>query len=146
MATATNRWPVFPIPGHMTTVTAIAGGQNGSIVVTSSSEGSLRLWDLELGSVVQTLYGDENISTADTLTLCSNDSLVAISKGHCLQVRELSSGKVMFAENELLDVPVVTCASEGQLLVAFYDGSQVVKVTDYVPSFSSSLFTLHWML
>lgn len=132
---------MFPlIPGHMTPVTAIAGGQNGSLVVTSSSEGSLRLWDLEMGSVVRTLYKDKDISAVDTLTLCSNDNLVAITKGHCLQVRELSSGKVLFAENEPLDVPVVTCASEGQLLVAFYDGSQVVKVTGYVLSVPPSLF------
>ncbi|KAG5260928.1 hypothetical protein AALO_G00298090 [Alosa alosa] len=122
------------ITGHTTPVTAIAGGQHGSIVVTCSSEGSLRLWDLELDSVVQMPTGNENLLVADSLTLCLSDRLVAITKGHCLQVRELSSGKVLYSESESLDVPVVTCASEGKLLVVFYDGSQMVKAFDLTAS------------
>lgn len=113
----------------MTPVTAIAGGRHGSVAVTCSSEGTLRLWDLERGGVVRTIYGDAGFSAVDTLTLCLNDSLVAITKGHCLQVRELSTGKLLYSESESLDVPMVTCASEGQLLVVFFDGSQVVKAS-----------------
>lgn len=44
------------------------------------------------------------------------------------QVREVDSGRVMYSESDSMDVPMVTTACDGQLLVAFYDGSHLVKV------------------
>lgn len=46
------------------------------------------------------------------------------------QVREVDSGRVLHTENDSLDIPVVTTACDGQLLVAFYDGSHMVKVVE----------------
>jgi len=50
------------------------------------------------------------------------------------QVREIETGRVVFSEDDAVDVPMVTTTCEGQLLVAFYDGSRVVKVAVVVPS------------
>ena len=44
------------------------------------------------------------------------------------QVREIETGRVVYSEEDSVDVPMVTTTSEGQLLVAFYDGSRLVKV------------------
>ena len=44
------------------------------------------------------------------------------------QVREIETGQVVYSEEDSLDVPMVTTTCEGQLLVAFYDGSRLVKV------------------
>lgn len=124
----------------MSPVTAIAACQDGSQVLTCSQEGTLRLWDLNKGRVVHTLtLGDEDddgssstLPAADTLMLCLEDTLVAVTRAHHLEVRELDSGDLLYSESESLDVPVVTCAADGQLLVVFFDGSQMVKVRVYV--------------
>ena len=50
-------------------------------------------------------------------------------------MREVDSGKVVYTDRDSMDVPVVTTACDGQLLVAFYDGSHLVKVMKW-----------HWIL
>lgn len=44
------------------------------------------------------------------------------------QVREVESGRVVYSEGDSVDVPIVTTTCEGQLLVVFYDGGDLVKV------------------
>ncbi|XP_028856386.1 uncharacterized protein LOC114801979 isoform X2 [Denticeps clupeoides] len=121
------------IAGHMASVTALAEGR-GHVVVTCFNDGTLMLWDVEMNCAVRTLAQGARTSAADSVILCLDDSLVVLISGHCLQVREMASGRLVYSESDSLDVPMVTSTSDGQLLVAFYDGSQVMKVFDLTAS------------
>ncbi|XP_017574350.1 uncharacterized protein LOC108440128 [Pygocentrus nattereri] len=126
------------LAGHMSPVTALAFGQHHA--VSCSVEGTLKLWRLdETVALARTLPRSEGLNsswTADSLTLCLGDSVLALRMGHQLQVREVESGKVLYTDSESLDVPVVTSTCDGQLLVVFHDGSHRVKVFDLAASCS----------
>uniref|UniRef100_A0A9J7XU40 Si:ch211-212k18.6 n=1 Tax=Cyprinus carpio carpio TaxID=630221 RepID=A0A9J7XU40_CYPCA len=126
------------LSGHMSAVTALAHGQH--YIISCSCDGMLNLWHLdEQTRPVRSLpraHGSAVDWAADSLTLCLDDSVLVLQMGHCLQVREVDSGKVLYMEKDSLDVPVVTTACDGRLLVVFYDGSHLVKVFDLVASCS----------
>ncbi|XP_064878055.1 uncharacterized protein LOC115117676 [Oncorhynchus nerka] len=123
------------LAGHTSIVTALTRGQRGLVAATCDGDGTLKVWDLELGRAVRTLEGVGGV-VGDSLTLCLEDRVLVVGMGQSLQVREVDSGKVIYSESDSLDVPVVTTTCEGQLLVAFYDGSHLVKVFDLVSSCS----------
>ncbi|XP_050970848.1 uncharacterized protein LOC127168239 isoform X2 [Labeo rohita] len=124
------------LSGHMSAVTALAHGRH--YIISCSSDGMLNLWHLdEQTRPVRSLpraHGSAVDWPADSLALCLDDSVLVLQMGHCLQVREVDSGKVLYVEKDSLDVPVVTTACNGRLLVVFYDGSHLVKVFDLVAS------------
>lgn len=114
----------------MSAVTALAHGRH--YIISCSCDGMLNLWHLdEQTRPVRSLpraRGSAADWAADSLTLCLDDSVLVLQMGHCLQVREVDSGKVLYMEKDSLDIPVVTTACDGRLLVVFYDGSHLVKV------------------
>ncbi|XP_026122513.1 uncharacterized protein LOC113105579 isoform X3 [Carassius auratus] len=126
------------LSGHMSAVTALAHGRH--YIISCSCDGMLNLWRLdEQTRPVRSLPragGSAGDWAADSLTLCLDDSVLVLQMGHCLQVREVHSGKVLYMEKDSPDVPVVTTACDGRLLVVFYDGSHLVKVFDLVASCS----------
>ncbi|XP_071334325.1 uncharacterized protein [Trachinotus anak] len=123
------------LAGHLTSVVALGGGQRGSLVVTSESDGSLRFWDLSQRRIIKNLNAVGGF-VADSLTLGLDDRMLIVHMGQSLQVREVESGKVVYAENDSVDVPIVTVTCEGQLMVVFYDGRDLVKVFDLASSCS----------
>ncbi|KAB5579452.1 hypothetical protein PHYPO_G00195220 [Pangasianodon hypophthalmus] len=72
----------------------------------------------------------------EALTLCLEDTVLALRMGHRLQVQEVHSGKVLYTDAGSVDVPVITSTCDGRLLVVFYDGSRIVKVFDLAESCS----------
>ncbi|CAK6968650.1 RWD domain-containing protein 4 Protein FAM28A [Scomber scombrus] len=123
------------LAGHLTSVTALGGGQRGPLGVTSESDGSLRFWDLEQRRIIRSLDGVGGV-VGDSLTLGLDDKMLIVCMGPSLQVREVESGRVVYSESDSVDVPVVTTTCEGQLMVVFYDGIHLVKVFDLAASCS----------
>lgn len=70
----------------MSPVTALAGGQRGPVAVTCGSDGTLKVWDLELGRAVRTLGGLGGM-VGDSLTLSLEDTVLVVRMGQSLQVR-----------------------------------------------------------
>ncbi|KAJ3585371.1 hypothetical protein NHX12_014092, partial [Muraenolepis orangiensis] len=138
---ATSGLPHHLLAGHSSPITALGGGLRGPVAVTCEAEGNIYLWDLELRRVVKTLEA-VGPGAVDQLTLGLDDSVLVVCTAQSLQVREIETGRVMYSEDGLVDVPMVTTTCEGQLLVAFYDGSRVVKVFDLASS-CSLLCCLH---
>ncbi|KAG9347016.1 hypothetical protein JZ751_005943 [Albula glossodonta] len=120
------------LAGHTDSVTAFAGGQKGLVAVSCSCDGTLKMWDLELGHTVRTLEGVS--CQVDSVTLGLDDTVVVLTMKQTLLMLDVTSGRVLYSESDSLDVPVVTTTSDGQLLVAFYDGSHLVKVFDLTDS------------
>ncbi|XP_041042816.1 uncharacterized protein LOC121277430 [Carcharodon carcharias] len=116
------------LTGHTDKITAVTGIQKGLQAITAARDRTLKIWDLESGKVVRTVHGvGKNI---DSITICMENSLVAVTEDKSLQVWDICSGKQIFTASDSLDPPIVTSAMDGHLLLAFYDGSHSVKVFD----------------
>lgn len=100
--------------------------------VPCSVDGTLNIWKLEdsvsLAKTIPSLEGFNPDYTPGVLILCLEDTLLVLRMGHRLQVQELHSGKVLYTEVVPTDVPIIMSTCDGRLLVAFYDGSHIVKV------------------
>ncbi|XP_069796593.1 uncharacterized protein [Narcine bancroftii] len=114
--------------GHTDSITAVTGFQKGLQAITASRDGTLKIWDLSHGKVLHTVHGvGKNI---DSITMCMQNTLVAVTEDNCLQVWEIHSGKQIYTISGSLDLPIVRSALDGQHLLAFYDGSHSVKIFD----------------
>ncbi|TSK82214.1 NACHT domain- and WD repeat-containing protein 1 [Bagarius yarrelli] len=78
-------------PGHLSPVTALALGQNH--IVSCSVDGTLILWKLEdsvtLANSIPCTVGYNPNCVPDALTLCLEDTVLALRMGHSLQVQEV---------------------------------------------------------
>ncbi|XP_043561220.1 uncharacterized protein LOC122557528 isoform X2 [Chiloscyllium plagiosum] len=120
------------LTGHTDTITAVTGMQKGLQAITASKDRTLKIWDLKSGQTLQTVHRvGENI---DSITVCMQNRLVAVTEDNSLQVWDIHSGKLVFKISDSLDPPIVTSAMDGQLLLAFYDGSHSVKIFDLTNS------------
>ncbi|KAM9329505.1 uncharacterized protein PAF06_003294 [Gastrophryne carolinensis] len=124
--------PYDTIAGHTDNITAVAEAQAGPQAVTASKDGTLKVWDLEAGKAVFTLHGVwKNINS---ITVCSQNKIVAITEENGFQIWDLYQEKMLYAAHDILDAPILTTALDGQLLLAFFDGSHIVKVFDLADS------------
>ncbi|XP_029438114.1 NACHT and WD repeat domain-containing protein 2-like isoform X2 [Rhinatrema bivittatum] len=120
------------LAGHMDRITAVAVAERDLMAVTTSKDGTLKLWDLDTGRATFTLHGiGKNI---DSITMCLENKLAAVTENNSLQVWDLSLRKMIYSANGFPDIPILTSAMDGKLLLAFFDGSHLVKVFDLVNS------------
>ncbi|XP_078535057.1 uncharacterized protein LOC144821717 [Lissotriton helveticus] len=116
------------LAGHTDRITALGETQTELMAVTASKDGTLKMWDLPSGKAVFTLHGvGRNI---DSITVCQENKMVAVTENNSFQVWDLSLRKVIYTAKGFLDAPILTSAMEGKLLLAFFDGSHLVKVFD----------------
>ncbi|XP_019639552.1 PREDICTED: uncharacterized protein LOC109481422 isoform X1 [Branchiostoma belcheri] len=116
------------LEGHTDKLTAVAGTTDGFRAVTASMDESIKFWDLKTGKVVKTIDGVG--SDVRSLTLCMNNSFVVTTEISCIRVWSLNSGEVVLKIDQYVDPAILTTAAEGQLLVAFFDGSNEMRVWD----------------
>ncbi|XP_018086077.1 uncharacterized protein LOC108698788 isoform X2 [Xenopus laevis] len=120
------------LSGHTDAITAVAEAQNSLQAVTASKDGTIKVWDLSTGKFIYTLHGvGRNI---DSIIVCMQNQIVAVTEDHSFQIWDLASRKAIYCDNDTLDVPILTSAMDGQLLLAFFDGSHLVKVFDLADS------------
>ncbi|XP_069487576.1 uncharacterized protein [Ambystoma mexicanum] len=120
------------LAGHMDRITAVGETQTELMVVTTSKDGTLKLWDVPSGKAIFTLHGvGRNI---DSITVCHENKLVAVTENNSFQVWDLSQRKMIHAAKGFVDAPILTSAMDGQLLLAFFDGSHLIKVFDLANS------------
>ncbi|XP_035669372.1 uncharacterized protein LOC118411296 isoform X1 [Branchiostoma floridae] len=116
------------LEGHTDKLTAVAGTTDGFRAVTASMDESIKFWDLRTGKVVKTIDGVG--SDVRSLTLCMNNSYVVTTEVSCIRVWSLNSGQVVLKIDQYVDPAIITTAADGQLLVAFFDGSNEMRVWD----------------
>ncbi|XP_043919446.1 NACHT and WD repeat domain-containing protein 2-like [Protopterus annectens] len=120
------------LTGHTDAITAVSGFQKDLTIVTASKDGTLKLWDLTSGRTTFTLRDvGKNINS---ITVCKENKMVAVTENNCLKVLDIYSGRIVYTASGSLDSPILTTALDGQLLLAFYDGSHSVKVFDLAKS------------
>ncbi|XP_053314279.1 uncharacterized protein LOC128480573 [Spea bombifrons] len=116
------------LAGHTESITAVAEAQDGLRAVTASRDGTLKVWDLTTGKAAFTVHGvGRNI---DSITVCNQNKFAAVTENHSFKIWDLSLGRMVYSTKDFLDAPILTSAMDGQLLLAFFDGSHLVKVFD----------------
>ncbi|XP_053556226.1 NACHT domain- and WD repeat-containing protein 1-like [Bombina bombina] len=118
------------LAGHTDSITAVAEARKDLQVITASKDGTLKLWDLVTGAVTFTLHGVG--INVDSITACLENRIVAVTQKNSFQVWDLSLSKMIYAASGFLDVPIMASAMDGQLLLAFFDGSHLVKNCKYL--------------
>lgn len=113
--------------GHTGRITAVAEAQSGLQAFTASRDGTLKVWDLLSSKAVFTLHGVGK--KIDSITVGMQNKIAVMTQDHGFQVWDMSHRKLVYALRDCLDAPILTTAMDGQLLLAFFDGSQLVKVS-----------------
>ncbi len=114
------------LSGHSNTITAVATTSDGQRAVTSAKDNTLKLWDLATGRVRKTIAG---VGTdVRSLRLALGNSAVITSERSCIRIFSLKSGNLMADVNQSEDPACITTALGGSLLVAFFDGSHMMRV------------------
>ena len=116
------------LSGHTGEITALATCDSGQRAVTTSKDNTMKIWELRTGKVVRTIP-DVGEHVTD-IRLGMNNSLVCTSEVGNLRVWKVSSGECLKTFDQWVDPPITTIASDGQMLVAFFDGSGKMKVWD----------------
>ncbi|XP_055520622.1 NACHT domain- and WD repeat-containing protein 1 [Leucoraja erinacea] len=116
------------LSGHTDRITAVTCFQKGLQAITASRDGTLKIWDLISGKALHTVHGVGK--DIDSITLCLQNTLAAVTEDNALQVWDIHTGKQIFTVTGSLDHPIVRSALDGQHLLAFYDGSHFVKIFD----------------
>ncbi|XP_078252929.1 uncharacterized protein LOC144592274 [Rhinoraja longicauda] len=116
------------LTGHTDRITAVTCFQKGLRAITASRDGTLKIWDLNSGKALHTVHGVGR--AIDSITLCLQNTLAAVTEDNGLQLWDIHNGQQIFTVTSSLDPPIVRSALDGQHLLAFYDGSHFVKIFD----------------
>ncbi|XP_073498923.1 uncharacterized protein [Phyllobates terribilis] len=120
------------LAGHTDSITAVAEAHTDLRAMTASRDGTLKVWDLVAGKPIFTLHGIGK--DIDSITVCRQNRIVAVTQDHSFHIWDLSCRRMIYAADDCLDAPILTSAMDGQLLLAFFDGSHLVKVFDLAES------------
>ena len=116
------------LSGHTEPITAVTTSTDGLRAVTTSKDNTLKVWDLKTGRVTKTLYGvGEDVIG---VRLGASNTLAITSETRSIRVWSLRGGHQVASIDEYDDPATITTASEGQLLVAFFDGINVMRTWD----------------
>lgn len=85
--------------GHTDTVTSVGFNFNGTLLLTGSYDGNVRIWDVETGTLVQTLDGPEDVEWAswhnkgNAVLAGSKDGTIWMWLSHNGQCMQVFAGK-----------------------------------------------------
>ncbi len=94
--------------GHTDTVTSVGFNFNGSLLLTGSYDGTIKIWNIETGTLAQTLDGPEDIEWAqwhnkgNAVIAGSKDGTVWMWLAHNGQCMQVFAGEVYFIWNFII--------------------------------------------
>jgi WD40 repeat protein len=105
------------VDGHLGWVNSVAVTPDGRCAVSTSTDGTLRVWDLNDGQLIRLL--DRHADRASAVQVTPNGQLVtSVSADHTLQVWELDSGKYLAGFTVEAPIGSFAIASEGRTILA----------------------------
>ena len=112
--------------GHTEPITAVVTTSDGQRAVTTAKDNCLKLWELKTGRVAKTITGvGANVLS---LRLGLGNAAAITSETDCLRVHSLNTGKMITRIDQFADPACITTALDGSFMVAFFDGSNMMRV------------------
>ncbi|KAL8802556.1 MAG: hypothetical protein Q9182_003721 [Xanthomendoza sp. 2 TL-2023] len=115
---STNPAPVMTFDGHGANVTGIAFHCEGKWMVTSSEDGTVKIWDTRTASIQRNYKHNHPVN--DVVIHPNQGELIACDRGGDVRVWDLGENKCthQLIPEEDVSVASVTVASDGSLLCA----------------------------
>ncbi|RUS77155.1 hypothetical protein EGW08_015078, partial [Elysia chlorotica] len=113
------------LSGHSAPITALALTTDGQRALTTSCDGTLKLWDVRSGKVVKSIEGvGPDVSAVRAAKVNTLAVTVEMSQ---IRLWHLKTGACVHTVDQYPDPASVCVAGEGQLLVAVFDGSNMLR-------------------
>lgn len=116
------------LSGHTKPITAVTTTTDAQRALTSSEDNTLKVWDLKSGKVTTTI-DDFGTEVSKLRTAVRNNLVISVERS-VIKVWSLEDKKCCLIVDQYLDPPVLSVASEGKLLVAFFGGVNALKTWD----------------
>ncbi|XP_059150871.1 uncharacterized protein LOC131937445 isoform X2 [Physella acuta] len=111
--------------GHTAPVTALTLTTDGLRVLTASRDRTIKLWDIRSGKVLKSMK-DQGSDISVIRTAMAN-SLAVTVENSVIRIWNLQNEKCVFVIDSYIDPASICLASDGRLLVAVFDGSNVFR-------------------
>ena len=105
------------LDGHMSWVNSLAVTPDGRCVVSTSTDGTLRVWDLNDGRSIRMLDGHADRVSIVQVTP-DGQRVISISADHVLQVWDMESGKYLAGFTVEGPIRRFAVASDGETILA----------------------------
>ncbi|ESO83266.1 hypothetical protein LOTGIDRAFT_236714 [Lottia gigantea] len=116
------------LSGHTEPITAVTLTNDGFKAVTSSKDGTMKLWDLRSGKVVKTI---ENVGHhVSRIRLAMNNTYAITSEDNVIKIWSITTGANIHTISEYVDPAVTITASDSCTLVACFYGSNMIRTWD----------------
>ena len=113
------------LSGHSAPITAVALTSDGQRALTTSCDGTLKMWDVRSGKVVRSIDGvGPHVSAIRAAKVNTLAVTVEMSR---VRLWHLKTGVCVHTVDQYPDPASICVAAEGQLLVAVFDGSNVLR-------------------
>jgi G protein beta subunit-like protein len=123
---STNPAPLLIFEGHTGNVTGVAFHCEGKWMVTSSEDGSVRIWETRTATVQRTYYHDAPVN--DVVIHPNQGEIISCDRGGEIKLWDLAENQCSQVQQPEGDISVssVTVASDGSLLAA---GNNAVRAS-----------------
>ena len=116
------------LSGHTEPITAVTITSDSQKALTTSLDNTLKVWELRTGRVVQSMT-DVGIDVVN-IRLGVNNTIAITSEITVIRVWNIASGQCIKRISEYSDPASLTTACDSMLLVAFFQGTDVMRVWD----------------
>ncbi|XP_052243480.1 uncharacterized protein LOC127853228 isoform X2 [Dreissena polymorpha] len=119
--------------GHTKQITAVTTTTDAQKALTAAEDNTLKVWDLKSGKVSATIH--EFGKHVSILRTALNNKYVIAVEANIIRIWSLMTKERCLVIDQYLDPPVISIASEGKLLVAFFDGVGALRTWDLEDNF-----------
>lgn len=113
------------LSGHTKPVTSVTLISDGIQALTTSEDGTMKLWDIRVGKVVKSIDGAG--SKVCAINAAKGKPLAITVEESCIKAYDLDSGSCVFTTPGYIDPASISVAAEGKILAAVFDGSNVFR-------------------
>ncbi|KAL2023796.1 hypothetical protein VTK56DRAFT_1063 [Thermocarpiscus australiensis] len=142
---STNPTPLLTFEGHSTNVTGVAFHCEGKWMVTSSEDGTVKIWETRSGTIQRSYNHGSPVN--DVVIHPNQGEIISCDRGGSIRLWDLAENKCAheLIPEEEVSVSSVTVATDGSLLCAAnnsgnvfvwrliqaYDGTKLIPLTQF---------------
>ncbi|CAL1528321.1 unnamed protein product [Lymnaea stagnalis] len=113
------------LSGHTEPITAMTLTTDGQYALTTSRDRTLKLWNVRSGKVIKSIEGmSPNVSSLRT---AKANSLAITVECSVIKIWSLETDTCLCIIDKNIDPPSIAIASDGNILVAVFDGSILLR-------------------